>query len=55
MKYTVEITEILQGIELDVIAESKEEAIQLVKEKYFDQQIVLDSEDYVETRFEILD
>lgn len=55
MKYTVEIIEILQGIELDVIAESKEEAIQLVKEKYFDQQIVLDSEDYVETRFEILD
>ena len=55
MKYTVEITEILQGIELDVIAESKEEAIQLVKEKYFDQQIVLDSEDYVETRFERLD
>ena len=55
MKYTVEITEILQGIELDVIAESKEEAIQLVKEKQFDQQIVLDSEDYVETRFEILD
>ncbi|MDM7660006.1 DpnD/PcfM family protein [Lactococcus lactis] len=55
MKYTVEITEILKGIELDVIAESKEEAIQLVKEKYFDQQIVLDSEDYVETRFEILD
>lgn len=55
MKYTVEITEILQGIELDVIAESKEEAIQLVKEKYFDQQIVLDSEDYVETIFEILD
>ncbi|HCR3187535.1 TPA: DpnD/PcfM family protein [Enterococcus faecalis] len=55
MKYPVEITEILQGIELDVIAESKEEAIQLVKEKYFDHQIVLDSEDYVETRFEILD
>lgn len=54
MKFTVEVTEVLQGIEFDVIADSKEQAIEIIKEKYFREEIILDAENYVETRFEVI-
>lgn len=46
-KFEVEIEEILQRIVI-VEADSKEEAIRIVKEKYRNEEIVLDESDFKE-------
>lgn len=52
-KYLVEITETLQK-QITITANSREEAEQKVKEKYRNEEIVLDESDYVDTEFEVL-
>lgn len=51
-KYKVEITETLQHTE-EVEANSRQEAIQLVKDRYADEEIVLTYDNYVDTEFEV--
>lgn len=50
-KYTIEITETLQK-QIVIKAHSKEEAIQKIKEQYRNTDIVLDSEDYIDTQIQ---
>ena len=52
-KYLVEITETLQK-QITITASSREEAEQKVKEKYRNEEIVLDDNDYVDTVFTVL-
>jgi len=51
-KYKVEITETLQTI-ITVEANSEDEAIDIVHQKYRDEEIVLDSSNYIDTDFSI--
>lgn len=53
MKYQVEITETLQRT-VEVEAESESEAISKVKEQYNNNEIELDSSDFIDTEFEIV-
>lgn len=53
MKYTVEVTEILKR-KVQVKARNKAEAIAKVMDEYHDTKIVLDAEDYEETRLEVI-
>ena len=52
-KYLVEITETLQK-QITITASSREEAEQKGKEKYRNEEIVLDENDYVDTVFTVL-
>lgn len=52
-KYSVEITETLQKT-YEVEASSESEAISIVKAKYYDQDIVLDDEAYIDTEYNII-
>ncbi|WP_416332018.1 DpnD/PcfM family protein [[Clostridium] innocuum] len=52
-KYLVEITETLQK-QITITANSREEATQKAKEKYKNEEIVLDENDYVDTVFTVL-
>lgn len=52
MKYQVEVRETLSKV-VDIEASSEDEAIQLVKEQYQNEEIILDSENYIETEYEI--
>ena len=51
--YTIEITETLQK-QVTVKANSREEAIQKVRKEYFDCDIILDSNDYIDTEFQYI-
>lgn len=53
-KYQVEITETLQYQEV-VEAKDEQEAIAKLKEKYRQQEIVLNEENYVATDFKVID
>ncbi len=53
-KYNFEITETLQ-IQVEIIAHSKEDALIQLKQLYKNEDIVLDSSNYVETEFTSLD
>ena len=53
MKYQVEIMEILQRI-VSIDADDESMAITAVKQLYRAEEIVLDSSDYIDTEFEIL-
>lgn len=53
-KFTVEITETLQR-QIEVEAADKNEAISKVREKYYNEEVVLDSGDYIDTEFNIID
>ena len=53
MKYIVQIEEILQRV-VEVEAESKDEAWKKVSQQYKDEEIVLDSSDYVDTTITVL-
>lgn len=60
MKRTVNIKEILERqitveVESDNIDEANIEAINMVKEMYNNSEIVLDSSDYVDTEYKIMD
>jgi len=52
MKHKIEITEILQRV-IEVEAENEDEAIILIKRAYQNENIVLDSSDYVRTKIEV--
>ena len=52
-KYLVEITETLQK-QITVSANSREEAEQKVRNKYKNEEIVLDESDYIDTEFTVL-
>ena len=54
MKIRVEITEVLQKT-VEVEAESKSEAINKVKEQYYNDEIELDASDFIDTEFEIME
>lgn len=53
-KFTVEITETLQR-QIEVEASDRDEAISKVEEMYRDEEVVLDSGDYIDTEFNIID
>lgn len=53
MKYKVVVKETLQRI-IEIEAESFEEAKTLVKEQYHNEDVVLDSEDFIIVEFESL-
>lgn len=53
-KYKMEITETLQYTEI-IDAENQEEAIKKLKEKYDNQEIILDSDNHVSTEFHVLE
>lgn len=48
-KYEVKVIEILERI-VEIEAENKEKAIDIVNDMYRNQDIILDSEDYKETK-----
>lgn len=52
VEYAVEVTETLSRVEY-VLAASEEEALDLVRAMYFNEEIVLDSSDYIDTNFNI--
>lgn len=53
-KFTVEITETLQR-QVEVEAEDDNEAISKVEEMYRNEEVVLDSGDYIDTEFNLID
>lgn len=57
MKYIIQVSELLAS-RLEIEAETSEEAIQKVKDKYYNNtDIVLEADDYVDgsVRFEVVD
>lgn len=52
-KFTVEVTETLQR-QVEVEADSEQEALQKVKDLYRDEEIVLTWEDFVENDFQVI-
>ena len=52
VEYAVEVTETLSRIEY-VLATSEEDALDLVRAMYFNEEIVLDAHDYINTDFYI--
>ena len=52
-KFNIKITETLQR-QIEVKVNSKEEALRLVKSKYKNEEIILDSENYVSTDFNVI-
>lgn len=52
-KYTVEITETLQK-QIEVKANSKEEALIIVKNKYRKGEEILTETDYIDTEFDVI-
>lgn len=53
-KFTVEITETLQR-QIEVEAADKNEAISKAREMYYNEEVVLDSGDYIDTEFNLID
>lgn len=53
-KYKVEITEILQYQEI-IEAENEQEALIKLKEKYRNEEIVLNEEHYITTEFKVIE
>ena len=53
MKYIVEVTETLQRI-IEIDAESNMEAESKVRRQYLNEDIVLDSADFIDVEFEVL-
>lgn len=54
MKFKVEITETLQKT-VEIEAKDASEAITKVRREYFDETYVLDSSNYIDTTFEIIE
>lgn len=56
MKYIIQVSEILAN-RLEIEAETSEEAVQKIKDKYYDGDIVLEADDYVDgsVQFEVVD
>ena len=56
MKYIIQVSELLAS-RLEIEAETTEEAVQKVKDKYYDSYIILEADDYVDgsVQFEVVD
>ncbi len=56
MKYIIQVSELL-ATRLEIEAETSEEAIQKVKDKYYDSDIILEADDCVDgsVQFEVVD
>lgn len=56
MKYIIQVSELLAS-RLEIEAETSGEAIQKVKDKYYDSDIILEADDYVDgsVQFEVVD
>nr|DAT91256.1 MAG TPA: PcfM DpnD/PcfM-like protein [Caudoviricetes sp.] len=56
MKYIIQVSELLAS-RLEIEAETTEEAVQKVKDKYYDSDIILEADDYVDgsVQFEVVD
>lgn len=56
MKYIIQVSELL-ATRLEIEAETSEEAIQKVKDKYYDSDIILEADDYADgsVQFEVVD
>lgn len=52
-KYKVEITETLKRV-IEVQAQSAKDAVELIKQKYKNQEIILSENDYVDTEIDLL-
>lgn len=52
--YKIEITETLQR-QIEIEANSKEEAERIAKQKYQNEEIVLSSDDYVDTSISVIE
>lgn len=55
MKYIIQVSELLAS-RLEIEAETTEEAVQKVKDKYYDSDIILEADDYVDgsVQFEVV-
>ena len=53
MKYIIEITETLQR-QIEVEAQNESEAINLIKEKYKNEEIILSEEDFIDSEIDII-
>lgn len=51
-KYRIEVTELLSRI-VETEAESEDEAVEMVRQRYRNCDIVLDASDYVETKISV--
>lgn len=52
-KFNIEITETVQR-QIEVEADSYDEALKIVKQKYRNSEIVLDSTDFIDTEFRLI-
>ena len=52
-KFNIEITETLQR-QIEIEAEDYDEAMKIIKERYRNGEIILDSNDYVDTDFRLI-
>lgn len=52
--FKIEVKEILSRI-IEVKAENEEEALNHIQEQYQEEEIVLDSNDFIDTEFNIID
>ena len=52
-KYTIEITETLQR-QIEIKANSHDEALKIIKEKYKNEEIVLTADDFIDVEFKNL-
>ncbi|MFK7948136.1 MAG: DpnD/PcfM family protein [Saprospiraceae bacterium] len=50
--FKVLITEVLQR-EVEVMSKGENEAIKIVKDQYYDEEIILDADDHIDTDFKI--
>ena len=53
MKYIIEITETLQR-QIEVEAQNESEAINLIKEKYKNEEIILSEQDFIDSEIDII-
>ena len=53
MKYRIEITEHISAI-FETEAETQEQALDIIKRKYFDEKITVESEDGLDVSFRVL-
>ena len=54
MKYKIEVTEILQKL-IEVEAKDEKEALEIVKDLYFKEKIILDDTSYIDTEFKVVE
>ena len=53
MKYRIEVTEHISAI-FETKAQTAEQALEIIKRKYFDEKIIVESEDGLDVSFRVL-